>query len=132
MKSRVVITGMGVVSPIGNDVASFWSALMSGKSGAGPITLFDPEAFPTKFACEVKNFASSGVIDAKEARRMERFTQFGLVAARCVVPDVHPLARAIEAAHAELLGLTIKHDERAAPQRGQASLPPGGLGKTRR
>lgn len=72
---------MGVVSPIGNDVPSFWSALISGKSGAGPITLFDPEAFATRFACEVKNFDASRVLDAKEMRRMERFTQFGLVAA---------------------------------------------------
>jgi 3-oxoacyl-[acyl-carrier-protein] synthase II len=101
-KRRIVITGMGVVSPIGNDVASFWSALMSGKSGAGPITLFDPEAFATKFACEVKNFDPSGIIDAKEARRMERFTQFGLVAAHQALKDAGLLNHVTPKGHSEI------------------------------
>lgn len=81
MKRRVVVTGMGVVSPVGIGVPAFWSSLTAGVSGAGPITLFNPEGFATTFACEVKNFDSSAVVDPKEARRMERFTQFGLVAA---------------------------------------------------
>jgi 3-oxoacyl-[acyl-carrier-protein] synthase II len=87
MKRRVVVTGMGVISPVGTGVKSFWDALLAGTSGAGRITLFDPEAFATTFACEVKNFDSSGLIDPKEARRMERFTQFGLVAAHEALSD---------------------------------------------
>jgi 3-oxoacyl-[acyl-carrier-protein] synthase II len=87
MKRRVVVTGMGVVSPVGTGVPVFWEALCSGVSGAGPITLFNPEGFSTTFACEVKNFDSSHVIDPKEARRMERFTQFGLVAAHAALSD---------------------------------------------
>jgi 3-oxoacyl-[acyl-carrier-protein] synthase II len=82
MRRRVVVTGMGVVSPVGTGVPAFWSALVAGVSGAGPITLFDATGFGTTFACEVKNFDSSGVVDPKEARRMERFTQLGLVAAQ--------------------------------------------------
>lgn len=82
MRRRVVITGMGVVSPVGIGVEAFWNAIRAGTSGAGPITLIDPQLFNTTFACEVKQFDSSGVIDPKEARRMERFTQFALVAAQ--------------------------------------------------
>jgi 3-oxoacyl-[acyl-carrier-protein] synthase II len=81
MKRRVVITGMGVVSPVGSGVSAFWDALCAGVSGAGPITQFDPDGFATTFACEVKDFEPSSIIDPKEARRMERFTQFGIVAA---------------------------------------------------
>ena len=87
MKRRVVVTGMGVVSPVGSGVPAFWSALTAGVSGAGPITLFNPEGFNTTFACEVKNFDSSAVVDPKEARRMERFTLFGLVAAHEALSD---------------------------------------------
>ena len=102
MKRRVVVTGMGVVSPVGNDVASFWSAIIAGKSGAAPITLFDPEAFATKFACEVKNFDSSAIIDAKEARRMERFTQFGLVAAHEALSAAGLLNQPVPEGHSEI------------------------------
>jgi 3-oxoacyl-[acyl-carrier-protein] synthase II len=78
---RVVITGLGAVTPIGNDVPTAWAALLAGKSGGGPITHFEAtEDFPTRVACEVKNFDASHVIDAKEMRRYDRFAQFGLVA----------------------------------------------------
>ncbi|HEY3294294.1 MAG TPA: beta-ketoacyl-ACP synthase II [bacterium] len=87
MKRRVVITGMGVVSPVGTGIDAFWAALCAGQSGAGPITQFNPEGFATTFACEVKDFNSSAVLDPKEARRMERFTQFGLVAAHQALHD---------------------------------------------
>jgi 3-oxoacyl-[acyl-carrier-protein] synthase II len=87
MKRRVVITGMGVVSPIGIGLVAFWDALCKGLSGAARITLFDPEAYATTFACEVKNFNPSPVVDPKEARRMERFTQFGMVAADHALRD---------------------------------------------
>ena len=81
MKKRVVVTGMGIVSPVGNDISSFWESISSGVSGAGPITLFDPAEFPTKFACEVKDFTIGDILDPKEARRFQRFTLFGLAAA---------------------------------------------------
>lgn len=78
---RVVITGMGAVTPVGNDVPTAWSALLAGTSGGGPITHFDAtEDYPTRVACEVKDFDASSVIDAKEMRRYDRFAQFGLVA----------------------------------------------------
>ncbi len=102
MKRRVVVTGMGVVSPVGNDLPSFWSSLIAGRSGAGPITQFDPEAFATKFACEVKNFDPSAIIDAKEARRMERFTQFGLVAAHEALTDAGLLNEVLPNGHLEI------------------------------
>ncbi|MCC5917556.1 MAG: beta-ketoacyl-ACP synthase II [Cryomorphaceae bacterium] len=78
---RVVVTGLGALTPIGNTLEAFWSALITGKSGAAPITLFDPEKFKTRFACEVKNFDANDYIDRKEARRMDRFTHFAMVAA---------------------------------------------------
>jgi 3-oxoacyl-[acyl-carrier-protein] synthase II len=80
MKRRVVVTGLGLVTPIGNDVASTWSALMEGKSGAGPIGKFDAENFSVKFACEVKDFDPLNFLDKKEARRMGAFTHFALAA----------------------------------------------------
>ncbi|HTX73181.1 MAG TPA: beta-ketoacyl-ACP synthase II [Rectinemataceae bacterium] len=81
MKRRVAVTGLGVVSPIGNDVASFWTALKDGKSGAGPITRFDASRVEAKVAAEVKGFDPSPYMDKKEARKMATFTQFGVAAA---------------------------------------------------
>lgn len=83
---RVVVTGTGVVTPVGHDVASTWSALLAGQSGGGPITLFDAtEEFPTRVACEVKNFDTSSVLDPKESRRYDRVSQFALVASQQAV-----------------------------------------------
>jgi 3-oxoacyl-[acyl-carrier-protein] synthase II len=87
LRTRVVITGMGVVSPVGNDVPSFWNSITSGVSGAAPISLFDASEFATKFACEVKNFSTGDVLDPKEMRRFQRFTQFGLVASHQALID---------------------------------------------
>ena len=78
--NRVFVTGTGIVSPLGNDTETFWSNLIAGKSGAGPITRFDSSQYETRFACEVKNFALDGVIDRKDAKRMDRFTQFAVFA----------------------------------------------------
>ena len=86
-RQRVVVTGMGIISPVGNDVSSFWDAITNGRSGAGPITLFDPAEFVTKFACEVKNFSIGDIIDPKEARRFQRFTQFGIAASHQALTD---------------------------------------------
>ncbi len=77
---RVVVTGLGAVTPLGNSVADYWAGLVAGKSGAAPITLFDASKFKTRFACEVKNFQPELVIDKKEVRRLDRFTQFALYA----------------------------------------------------
>lgn len=78
---RVVITGLGTINPLGNDVASTWSALMAGKSGAGPITLFDASLHRSHFACEVKGFDANAYFDFKEQRKLDRFTMLAYVAA---------------------------------------------------
>ena len=74
---RVVVTGMGAVTPIGNDIASYWQGLSSGVSGGAPITRFDAADYDTKFACEVKNFDVLQYVDRKLSQRMDLFTQFG-------------------------------------------------------
>ena len=81
MLKRVVITGLGTVNPLGNDVASTWSALMSGASGAAPITQFDTSLHRTKFACEVKGFDANAYFDFKEQRKLDRFTMLAYVSA---------------------------------------------------
>ncbi|HMX40766.1 MAG TPA: beta-ketoacyl-ACP synthase II [Saprospiraceae bacterium] len=78
---RVVVTGIGAITPIGNNIPAYLEALQRGEGGAGPITQFDPTHFKTKFACEVKGFVPEDFIDKKEVRRLDRFTQFALVAA---------------------------------------------------
>ena len=77
---RVVVTGLGALTPIGNNVNEYWDNLISGKSGAAPITYFDTEKFKTKFACELKDFNVLDFLDRKEARKMDRFTQYAMVA----------------------------------------------------
>lgn len=84
---RVVITGMGVVSPVGIGVKDFWSSLKEGKSGVGLISHFDTSEYTTKIAAEVKDFDPKEYLDRKDARRMDRFTQFALVAAKEAVKD---------------------------------------------
>ncbi|PPK96539.1 MULTISPECIES: beta-ketoacyl-ACP synthase II [Nonlabens] len=84
---RVVITGMGALTPIGNNLEEYWEALKAGKSGCAPITYFDTEHFKTKFACEIKNFTVTDFIDRKEARRMDRFAQYALVAGDEAIAD---------------------------------------------
>jgi len=79
-RERVFITGAGVLSPVGNSVEESWKNLVAGVSGAGPITRFDASEYETRFACEVKDFSYEGVLDRKEAKRMDRFVQFAVVA----------------------------------------------------
>lgn len=86
-KKRVVITGLGVVSPVGNTVADFWDNIIAGKSGAGPITYFDTEHFDTKFACQVKNFDPLNYMDRKLSSRVDPFTQFALAASQMAFTD---------------------------------------------
>ncbi|MCK8058079.1 MULTISPECIES: beta-ketoacyl-ACP synthase II [unclassified Fusibacter] len=84
---RVVITGIGVVSPIGTGKDAYWQALKEGKNGVGPITAFDATDFATQFAAEVKDFDPTDYLDKKEAKRMDRFTQFAVAAAQLAVKD---------------------------------------------
>jgi 3-oxoacyl-[acyl-carrier-protein] synthase II len=79
---RVVVTGMGAVSPLGLTVAETWAALLAGRSGAGPITRFDPTGFETRIACEVKGFDPGNYLDRKEARRMDRYTHLTIAAGK--------------------------------------------------
>jgi len=81
MKRRVVVTGMGAITPVGHDVATTWQALLDGKSGAGPITHFDASNFPVRFACEVKGFDPLEYMERKEAKRADQFTQYAVGAA---------------------------------------------------
>ena len=84
---RVVVTGMGALTPLGNSVDDYWSGLINGVSGADMITLFDAAKFRTKFACEVKNFDPVQFLDKKEARKIDRFTQLALVASDQAMTD---------------------------------------------
>ena len=84
---RVVVTGLGALTPIGNNVEAYWQALLAGKSGAARITRFDPEKFKTQFACELKDFNVTDFIDRREARRMDRFSQYAMVTADEAVID---------------------------------------------
>lgn len=84
---RVVVTGLGALTPIGNNIDEYWESLIGGKSGSAPITYFDTEKFKTKFACELKNFNAEDHFDRKEARRLDRFAQYALVASDEAILD---------------------------------------------
>jgi len=84
---RVVVTGLGAVTPIGNDVAQYWEGLISGRNGVADITLFDASRHACRFAAEVKGFNTAGWLEPKESRRWDRFCQFGVVAAKQAVAD---------------------------------------------
>src|SRR5947209_2983980 len=86
-RRRVVITGVGAVTPLGNDIETTWTNLISGRSGAGPITQFDATDYPVTFACEVKDFDPTEWIDRKQARRMDRFAHLIVAAARQAEKD---------------------------------------------
>lgn len=84
---RVVVTGLGAITPLGNNVSEYWNSLINGVSGANFITRFNPSKFKTRFACEVKNFDPANYFDRKEARKLDLFSQFALVAADEAVKD---------------------------------------------
>ena len=84
---RVVVTGMGALTPIGNNLSEYWEGLKSGKSGAAPITHFNAEKFKTRFACEVKNFDITQFVNRKDARKMDKYAQYASVAADEAVQD---------------------------------------------
>ena len=84
---RVVVNGLGALTPIGNTVSEYWKSLVDGVSGAEPITLYDASKFKTQFACEVKGFHVEEHMDRKEARKLDRFSQFAVVCADEAVKD---------------------------------------------
>ncbi len=84
---RVVITGLGAITPIGKNVEDYWTALLAGVSGAGPITNFDPAKFKTKFACEVKDYDAKEYFDRKEARKLDKYAQFGIISSDEAIAD---------------------------------------------
>ena len=88
-RRRVVVTGIGALTPVGNTANDFWQGLVAGKSGAAPITYFDASKFKTQFACELKGFNVENFIDRKEARKLDRFAQYALVVADEAVKDAH-------------------------------------------
>ena len=89
MTRRVVVTGLGALTPIGNDVNEFWTNIVAGKSGAGPITKFDTSKFKTTFACELKGFDPKAHFDVKEIRKYDPFSQYALVAVEQAVNDAN-------------------------------------------
>src|SRR2546425_2583957 len=84
---RVVLTGLGAVTPVGNTADEFWSALLQGRSGVGPITKFDATDYPTRIAGEVRNFDPLDFVDKKEARRLDPFLQYAMACAAMAVQD---------------------------------------------
>ena len=84
---RVVVTGLGALTPIGNGIPAYWDGLVSGKSGGAPITYFDASKFKTQFACELKGYDPNNHFDRKEARKMDRFTQYAMVASDEAIDD---------------------------------------------
>jgi len=87
MLNRVVVTGVGALTPLGNDVSSFWGNIKAGKSGAARITRFDPSLFRTQFACELKGFDASAYLDKAELKRTDAFTQYALIASDEAIKD---------------------------------------------
>src|SRR5437762_4178209 len=84
---RVVVTGIGTLTPLGNNLNDYWNGLINGVSGADFITQFDASKFKTRFACELKGFEPTDYLDRKEARKLDRFTQTALVASDQAVTD---------------------------------------------
>ncbi|HKU79716.1 MAG TPA: beta-ketoacyl synthase N-terminal-like domain-containing protein, partial [Rhodanobacteraceae bacterium] len=86
-KRRVVVTGLGMISPVGNDVATAWQNVVAGNSGIGPITHFDASAFPTRIAGEVKNFDAAQFIPPKDIKKMDTFIHYGIAAGAEALKD---------------------------------------------
>ena len=84
---RVVVTGLGALTPIGNNIEEYWKGLTEGKSGSAPITYYDTEKFKTKFACELKNFDAQNYFDRKEARKLDKFAQYALISSDEAIID---------------------------------------------
>ena len=104
MQTRVVVTGLGAITPLGNDIESTWCGLASGRSGIGPITIFDASSFAVRIAGEIRDFDPLQYVDRKDARRMDRNVQFAVAAARQAVADAK---YTINAANAESTGVIV-------------------------
>jgi len=87
MRRRVVVTGLGALTPVGNDVPSMWRALIEGASGTAPITKFDASTFPVRFAAELKGFDPSQYMDRKEIKRADPYTQYAVSASKQAMRD---------------------------------------------
>ena len=94
---RVVVTGIGTITPIGNNLEDYWQGLLNGISGAAPITLFDASKFKTRFACEIKGFDPTTFMEKKEARKLDRFAQLAIYASDMAVSDAKISAENIDA-----------------------------------
>ena len=103
---RVVVTGMGMLTALGNDVESTWEGMVAGRSGIAPIAAFDPSRLQARLAGEVKDFDASGVLDKKDMRRFDRYIQFGLVVARQAMDQAGLPAR-VEGDLAERTGVIL-------------------------
>src|SRR6185503_7202377 len=103
-KRRVVVTGLGVVSPVGNGVKEAWDNLLAGRSGVGPITKFDASLLPTRIAAEVKNFKAADWMPPKETRRSDTFIHYGLAATKMALEDA---SLAIDDSNAERIGVNV-------------------------
>jgi 3-oxoacyl-[acyl-carrier-protein] synthase II len=101
---RIVVTGLGAITPIGIGAETYWNALLAGTPGMGRITLFDPEAFDVKIAAEVKGFEAGDYMDRKDARKMDRFAQFGVAAAKMAIEDS---GLVIDDSNAERVGVIV-------------------------
>lgn len=104
---RIVVTGLGALTPVGLSVPTFWDGMMRGESGAARITLFDPSPFSTQFACELKGFNAEDFLDKKEARRLDRYAQFAMIAAEEAIRDAGIGADALDEAARERIGVVI-------------------------
>jgi 3-oxoacyl-[acyl-carrier-protein] synthase II len=129
--SRIFVTGAGVVSPLGNRVEELWTRLLAGESGAGPITRFDTAAYETKFACEVKDFSFEGILDRKEAKRMDRFVQYAVVASHEAIQNAKLDLKGIDLDRAGVLigsgigGMeTFETQHRALVEKGPGRVSP--------
>src|SRR6187402_2518391 len=103
-KRRVVVTGLGIVSPVGNGIKEAWDNLLNGRSGVGPITRFDASALPTRIAAEVKNFNAADWMHPKETRRSDTFIHYGLAATKMALDDA---GFAIDESNAERVGVNV-------------------------
>ena len=124
---RVVVTGLGALTPIGNNVSEYWANLLSGQSGAAPITHFDASNFKTQFACEVKNFNATDYIDRKEARKQDPYTQYAVVATSEAMQDSNIDLAAIDLDRAGVIwgsgigGIKTFYDEVSAFAKGDGT-----------
>ena len=124
---RVVVTGLGALTPIGNNVSEYWANLLSGQSGAAPITHFDASNFKTRFACEVKNFNVTDYIDRKEARKQDPYTQYAVVATSEAMRDSNIDLSAIDLDRAGVIwgsgigGIKTFYDEVSAFAKGDGT-----------